>query len=100
MLEFLLERQSSLTLAMVLTYNILDTDEVVDTDDFYFNPNSDDEEMPSFWLKNSDIQIAWWRDNPERGASATVQSTWQTAFIILQIVTDYAIASRGKKKTS
>lgn len=86
MLEHLLERDSSLTLAMKLIYNMLDTDEVVENDTFYFNPNSDDEDMPSFWLKSDNIQVAWYSDNPDRGASANVESKASVALYILNKV--------------
>lgn len=89
MLDYLLERESSLTLAMKLIYNVLDTDVVIDNDVFYFNPNSDDEDMPSFWLKKEDYQIAWYRDNPDRGASSNVESTAGIAIYILEKVAYY-----------
>lgn len=86
MLEHLLERDSSLTLAMKLLYDILDTGEIIENDVFYFNPWSDDEEMPSFWLKEQNIQVAWYSDNPDRGASANVESTPFIALFILNKV--------------
>ncbi|MET0466974.1 MAG: hypothetical protein ABW007_27695 [Chitinophagaceae bacterium] len=86
MLEFPLSRGDSLVYAMHLIYNFLDTDEVIENDVFYFNPNSDDEDMPSFWLKELNIQIAWYRDNPDRGASSNAVSMASTAFFILSKV--------------
>lgn len=71
---------------MKLLYHILDTDEVIENDTFYFNPNSDDEEMPSFWLKEQNIQVAWYSDNPDRGASTNVESTPYLALFILNKV--------------
>lgn len=100
MLDYLLERDSSLTLAMKLLYNLLDTDDTVDNDVFYFNPNSDDESMPSFWLKAQGWEIAWHRDNPDRGASANIESDAESAFYILDKVRRYGDDSGGKKKKS
>lgn len=94
MLEYLLDRESSLTLAMKLIYNMLDTDEVIENDVFYFNPNSDDEEMPSFWLKEKNIQVAWYADNPDRGASSNVESTaWLALFILNKVEIAHGIVS-------
>lgn len=89
MLEYPLARESSLTLAMLLLYNLLDTDEVLDNDVFYFNPFSADEDMPSFWLKEDGIEIAWHSDNPYRGASSNVEPTIHTAFLILDKVREW-----------
>jgi hypothetical protein len=86
LLEHLLERESSLTLAMKLIYNMLDTDEVIENEVFYFNPNSDDEEMPSFWSKKSNLQVAWYSDNPDRGASSNMESSAELAMSILNDV--------------
>lgn len=98
MLEYLLERESSLTLSMKLIYNILDTDEVIDNDVFYFNPNSDDEDMPSFWLKEQDWQIAWYRDNPDRGASSNIDSTsFAALFILNKVEIEVGPILRGKE---
>lgn len=99
MLEFPLARESSLTLAMLLLYNLLDTDEVIDNEVFYFNPFSNDEEMPSFWLKELNIEIAWHSDNPYRGASSNVEPTIGTAFFILDKVREwvYAADTGGKE---
>lgn len=97
MLEFQLTRESSLTLAMLLLYNLLDTDEIIDNEVFYFNPYSNDEEMPSFWLKEDGIEIAWHSDNPYRGASSNVEPTISMAFYILDKVREYAANARGEK---
>ena len=99
MLEYLLDRESSLTLAMKLLYNILDTDEVIENDVFYFNPWSNDEEMPSFWLKELNIQVAWYADNPDRGASANCDSTADLALLILKKVAKYHASVTGTEKT-
>ena len=71
---------------MKLIYNFLDTDEVVENDTFYFNPNSDDEDMPSFWLKTHNYQISWYGDNPDRGASSNEEPSAELAFFILDKV--------------
>lgn len=71
---------------MKLLYNFLDTDKVIENEHFYFNPNSDDEDMPSFWLKEMNWQVAWYSDNPDRGASSNVESDTYTAFYILDEV--------------
>lgn len=93
MLEYLLDRESSLTLAMKLIYNILDTDEVTENDTFYFNPNSDDEDMPSFWSKKSNLQVAWYSDNPDRGSSSNMESSAELAMATLN-----EVFSSGREK--
>jgi hypothetical protein len=85
---------------MRLLYNYLDTDVVIDNDVFYFNPNSDDDDMPSFWLKPQDFQIAWYKDNPDRGASANIDSDADTAFYILDKVRRYGDDSGRESKKS
>ena len=96
MLEHLLERDSSLTLAMKLVYNLLDSDKVVENDVFYFNPWSDDHEMPSFWLKEHNYQISWYSDNPDRGASANINSSPVIALYILnKVMENINVANLG-----
>lgn len=71
MLDFPLHRTASLVLAMEILYNLFDTDEVIETDDFYFSPFGDEleaESMPRFWYKHSNIQVTWYGDDPGRGA--------------------------------
>lgn len=100
MLEVILERDSSLVLVMKLIYNLLDANGVIENDVFYFNPNSDDEEMPSFWLKKENWQIAWYRDNPDRGASANIESSPVVALHILdQVMESTEYANLGTDKS-
>lgn len=73
-------------IAMRLLYNLLDTDSVIENDVFYFNPRSDDDSMPSFWLKQDNYQIEWYSDNPDRGASANIISSPAIALYILNKV--------------
>ena len=68
MLEYPLHRESSLVLAMKILYNFFDTEEVIETDDFYFDPNGEDDTMPRFWYKHSNLQVTWYGDDPARGA--------------------------------
>lgn len=102
MLEYLLRRGDSVTLAMELVYNILDTDEVIENDIFYFNPMSDDDEMPSFWLKPQNLQVGWYSDNPQRGGSCNFYPDIETALFILDSVRSVHLGNdaRGKEETS
>lgn len=68
MLEFPLHRESSLVLAMKILYNFFDSADVIETDDFYFDPIGVDENLPRFWYKHSNIQVTWHNDDPGRGA--------------------------------
>lgn len=100
MLEYLLNRGDSVTLVMELIYNLLDTDTVIENDVFYFNPFSDDEDMPSFWLKTHNYQVGWYSDNPTRGASCNFDPDIETALFILDEVRRWSDDSGGEEKKS
>ena len=90
MLEFLMNQSQPMYPAILLVYDILDADDVVENDVFYFNPFSNDEEMPSLWLKANNIQVAWYSDNPARGASCNVEPNLENALHVLDTVRSYA----------
>jgi hypothetical protein len=72
---------------MLLLYNILDANEVIENEVFLFDPiGNEDEDVPRFWLKEYNYQITWYRDNPERGAFANIESSAQVALFILDEV--------------
>lgn len=100
MLEHLLERGNSVSLAMELIYNLLETDTVIENEIFYFNPFSDDEDMPSFWLKTHNYQVAWYLDNPTRGASCNFDPDVFTALFILDKVVRWHNDTGGEEKAS
>lgn len=99
MLEFPLNRQSSLVLAMELVYNIVDAEEVVENEVFYFSPyEGGEDDLPRFWLKEYNIQITWSRDNPGRGAFANVESSAEVALFILDEVRRAVYGSDSRRK--
>lgn len=103
MLEIPLVRESSLVLMMKLLQNLLDEDgdTVIETDVFYWNTTGTDEEMPNFWLKETNFQMEWYNDDPGRGAFSNYDSDAELAFFISDRVREsYATFVRGKKKTS
>lgn len=100
MLDYLLRRGDSVVLVMELLYNILDTDVVVENEVFYFNPFSDDDDMPSFWLKPQNYQIAWYSDNPQRGASCNFDPDTDTALFILDKVRRWNGANSGGEEAA
>ncbi len=98
MLEYFLDKEDPVTLAMKILYHILEP-EVIENEEFFWNPYGDTdastyEEMPNFWWKRHNIQIAWWYDNPARGGSSNVESTGLLAVEILVMVMEWL---NGKK---
>lgn len=89
MQEYLLTKDDSVVYAAELLYNYLDCDFIIENDVFYFSPYSEDESMPSLWIKPDNIQVYWYRDNPARGASCNYPSTAELAFKILDAVRCY-----------
>ncbi len=98
--SYFLHHGDSVVLVMELIYNILDADEVIENDAFYFNPHSDDYAMPSFWLKQNNLQVSWYSDNPNRGASCNFEPDLDTALFNLDTVREHAYDARGKEKKS
>lgn len=101
MLDYQLDRESSLTLAMKLLYNLFDSDEVIDNALFYWNGLGTEDDMPNFWLKEHGVEVEWYRDDPGRAASSTHESTAELAFFILDVVRyAHAVESRGETQKS
>lgn len=96
MLEYLMKMSDPMYPVVLLVYDLLDTDETMENDVFYFNPFSDDEEMPSLWVKELNIQVAWYSDNPARGASSNVEPNLKNALLVLDAVRSYADSRRKK----
>lgn len=96
MLEYILERDSSLTLAMKLLMNLIE-DEVVETEIFYWNACGSDETMPNFWMKPTNLQVEWYRDDPARAGFCNQEISGTDAISLLEIVReDYDLWRDGK----
>lgn len=98
-LEIQLDRESSLVLAMKLLQNHMDTEEVIETDEFYWNSYGTDEDMPNFWLKKNNLQIEWYNDDPGRAAWSNYDSDSDLAFYVLDEV-KASYATHSGRKTS
>jgi hypothetical protein len=68
MLEYNLHRESSLVLAAKILVNLFDEETVIETEEFYWNLWGNDEDMPNLWIKNINLQLEWYSDDPGRGA--------------------------------
>jgi hypothetical protein len=55
-------------LAMKILVNLFDKDELFETDCFRWDLNGEDDSIPNFWWKNSNIQVQWHNDDPGRGS--------------------------------
>lgn len=101
MLEYLLDRESSLVLVMKLLQNLMDEDgdEVIETDEFYWNSHGTDEEMPNFWLKENNLQVEWYNDDPARAAFSNYDSNADRALFVLDSVRKSYATFAGRKTT-
>lgn len=100
MLELMLDRESSLVLAMKLLENHFgDDDEVIETNEFYWNLYGTDEDMPNFWLKKNNLQIEWYNGDPARAAFSNYESDSDLAFFVLDEVRGSHAAYAGRKET-
>lgn len=101
MLDYPLNRNSSLKIVMELLMNVLDDDNM-ETDAFVWNPLGVDESLPNFWLKDINLQVEWYGDNPGRGAFTNYEEqTSRVALYVLDTVREsYAAISGGEEKKS
>lgn len=97
MLEYPMNRDLPLNLAMKLLRELIQEEEY-ETALFYWNLNGTNEDMPNFWLKSSNLQVEWYRDNPDRGGFTNFENfSAQDAVSLLEIVReDYDIERDGK----
>lgn len=82
---------------MKLLQNLFDEEEVIDNIVFYWNSKGTDDQLPNFWLKEHDIEIEWYRDDPGRAAFSTHDSDPELAFFILNEVR-YAYGSNPRRE--
>lgn len=81
-----MHRESSLVLAMKILDNLFDED-VIDAPSFYWNSSGTDEDMPNFWLKETNLQVEWYRDDPGRGGFTNQETfTASDAISLLEYV--------------
>jgi hypothetical protein len=86
---------------MFLLQNLFEDEDVIETPEFYWNLWGTDEDMPNFWLKETNIQLEWYSDNPGRGAWSNYESSAPLALLVLkQVQESYATHTRGKEATS
>lgn len=92
-----MERDLPLNLAMKLL-RVLISEEIVETELFYWNLYGTDEDMPNFWLKPINLQVEWYNDNPDRGGFSSYQYfTPEDAVSLLeQVREDYDLYRDGK----
>lgn len=85
---------------MFLLQNLFDED-VIETDDFYWNLWGSDDDMPNFWDKRGNVQIEWYSDNPGRGAWSNIEDNpWQALGLLEQVKESYANLAGGKETKS
>lgn len=101
MLDYPLERLSSLKSVMDILLNLMDEDNI-ETDVFVWNPLGVDELLPNFWLKDINLQIEWHRDDPGRGGFTNYddQSTKLALYVLDTVRESYATYSGGKETPS
>ena|SRR6187397_1449693 len=97
MLDYPMERDLPLNLTMKLL-KVLIAEEVFETDQFYWNLYGTDEDMPNMWWKPTNLQVEWYRDNPDRGGFTNQEYfTPEDAVSLLeQVREDYDITRDGK----
>lgn len=83
---------------MKILANLFDTEDVIETDDFYWDLWGTDDKMPNFWYKHSNIQVVWHNDDPGRGSFTNQEAfTANDAISLLMTVREeYDIWRDGK----
>lgn len=92
-----MERDQPLNLAMKLL-RVLFSEEVIETDLFYWNLYGTDEDLPNFWLKGTNLQVEWYNDNPDRGGFTNYLyfSPENAVSLLEQVREDYDLWRDGK----
>lgn len=93
--DYCLHRDSSLVSAAKILVNFFDTDDTIETEEFYFDSIGNDPDMPNLWVKGINFQMIWSRDDPSRGAFSNRESDPNLALDIIKTVTDSYARSRG-----
>lgn len=89
----MLDRESSLTLAMKVLANLLPDE--VETDDFYWNLYGTDQDLPNFWWKHTNLQVEWYRDDPGRAGFANFGlSADESISLLMQVRESYDLRDK------
>lgn len=68
---------------MKVLQNLFDEDEVIETDDFYWNLYGTDDSMPNFWWKHTNLQVEWYNGDPGRGTFSNYEQISPDAVVSL-----------------
>jgi len=92
-----MQRDLPLNLAMKLL-RVLISEEIVETELFYWNLYGNDEDMPNFWFKPVNLQAEWYSDNPDRGGFTNYEyfTPDQAVSLLEQVREDYDLWRDGK----
>lgn len=77
---------------------VLFSEEVIETELFYWNLYGEDQDMPNFWWKATNLQVEWHNDDPGRGTFSNYEYfTPEDAVSLLeQVREDYDLYRDGK----